>query len=93
MTDIIGPILLIALIFALYYGAKYLDTQGDTKKSKLEIDKIQAETRMAEIDLKKREAELRLGELALEHQKRNQLEHTTPEPNEVEEAEYEVKDP
>ncbi len=89
MPDIIGPIILIALILGISYFAQNIDTMGATKKSKLEIEKINAKTRMAEIDIRKRELELKLGHLAIEHKKLEQLDHTPLKPTE---AEYSILD-
>jgi len=67
--DIIGPIFLITLIFLLYYGGQNLDTRKATKKSRIEIDKIDAETRREEIQVRRQELQVEMGKLAIEHKK------------------------
>ena len=89
MADILGPIFVIVMIFVLYYVAQNLDSLGDIKKSKAEINIITAQTKREEINLRKREVELKMGQLAIEAKKLEQLEFN--EPN-VTEANYHVVD-
>ena len=62
MTDIVGPIIAIALVFGIYYGAKFFDTFGERKILREESQKIDAESKL-------REQEVRLFELQLEREK------------------------
>lgn len=53
MNGIIGPILVIAIIFVVYYVAQHMDTIGDRMKSKESVKKIDAEARLEELKLKR----------------------------------------
>lgn len=87
MADIIGPILVIVLIYGLYYAATNIDMLGDTKKAKLEIEKIDAEVKREEIAVRKRELEVEMGRLAIKARELDMLEFN---PNGATEADFRV---
>jgi len=87
MVDIIGPVLVIILIFGIYYAAQHIDSLGDIKRGKIDLDKITAETRREEIAVRKRELEVEMGRLAIEAKKLEQLDY---KPGGTVEAEFEV---
>ena len=66
MTDIIGPLFIIALVFAVYKLAGDMDTASDTKKAKLELSKIDAETRKEEIRIESKRLDLQLGQMVID---------------------------
>lgn len=89
-NDLIGPILVIALVFLLNYGANFFDSKHESNKSKIEIDRIQAETRKEEVDVEKRRLEVEMGKLALEAKR---LEHKPSSSIEdVEDAQFTIID-
>jgi len=66
VTDIIGPLFIIALVFAVYKLAGDMDASSDTKKSKLEISKIDAETRKEELRIESKRLDLQLGKMVID---------------------------
>lgn len=62
MTDIVGPVVAIALIFAVYYIAQNLDTMGARRLMGEETVKLEAEAKL-------RSEERRIFELQLEREK------------------------
>lgn len=69
MADMIGPILLIALIFVIYHIAGKMDTAGEVKRSKLELSRIDAETRKEEVQMESKRLDIEMGRLAIEAEK------------------------
>lgn len=88
MSDVIGPVIAIVLIFVVYYVASYLDIFGDIKKSKLDLDKITAESKREEIAVRRRELEVEMGRLAIEARRLDRLEHRPQ--TDAEDAEFKV---
>ena len=87
MTDIIGPILAIALVFIVYYISQQIDVSGETKIAKLELEKIDADTKREAIALRRREVEVEMGQLAIEAKKLEMLDFN---PGNATEAEFRV---
>ncbi len=83
MSSIIGPAIAILFIFAVYYAAQRLDSSGEVRKTRAELEKIVAETKREEISVRKRELELEMGKLAIEAKKLDQIEHDTRDATEA----------
>lgn len=69
MADIIGPILVIALIFVIYHIAGKMDIAGEVKRSKMELSRIDAETRKEEVEIESKRLDIEMGRLAIEARK------------------------
>ena len=69
MPDIIGPILVIVLVFVVYHFAGEMDMAGETKRSKLEVSRIEAEARRIEIEVESKRLDVEMGRLAIEAKK------------------------
>lgn len=88
MTDIVGPIIALVLVFGIYWIAQNLDVLGDTKRARLDIKKTEAKIRQEEAKIRARELEVEMGRLAIEARKLDKLEHIPP--TDAKEAEFEV---
>ena len=90
MSDVIGPVIAIVVIFIVYYVAQNIDMLGDVKKAKLDLDKISAKTKHEEAKAHTRALDIKMGELAIEARKMDELEYKTP--TDAEDAEFKVLD-
>lgn len=66
MADIIGPVLIIALVFVIYHFAGKMDVAIDVKKSDLKVSEIDAETRREEALIESKRLDVEMGRLAIE---------------------------